>query len=570
MRLFWGLFSLAALIGGLVFIVNWGKSNVKNTPLVAILPHHNLVLEQRQKFLQELSKKTQPSTIILLSPNHFNLGSASALTSNHTWLVANGTKQIEPDNKLIDELKKLPEVEITDVFIGKEHGITNLLSEIKDYFPDSKIVPLVFRQDAPSNTVNKVFNNVFELCGNQCGVLASVDMSHYQTASIARIHDELTLRALTNLDEQEIYKAEVDSNQSLLFTILWAKKLGLTKFNLFAHTNSGLIADNPETETTTHIFGDYTTGKNSHYQSSVTFTFAGDGMFGRYIGNQFQENKFKDLFSDLGDRTFWGTDISEINLEGPISDKEITQSTAADNLNFNFSRQTIDALKFLKLTHLGLANNHTFNQGENGLKTTQKLLEDAGLESFGNPNEVSNASIARLDKNGQKLSLIGVNALMSAPGLDESIKAEKAQNRFVIVLPHWGNEYETAHSSKQEELARKWIKAGADLIIGSHPHVVEDAQVIEGKLVIYSLGNFVFDQFFSLETQRGLVVAGKLTTGKLEIVLLPIESRNLKPRIAKDSVRNFVLERVCANLGNVCQGDMLTIPLDNATNAIMK
>ncbi len=109
-------------------------------------------------------------------------------------------------------------------------------------------------------------------------------------------------------------------------------------------------------------------------------------------------------------------------------------------------------------------------------------------------------------------------------------------------------------------MARQWLAAGADLIIGGHPHVVQDAQIIDGKLVLYSLGNFVFDQTFSEETQRGLIITGELTAENLKIVLVPIRSLNLKPEILSGADKQQLIDRVCANLEDYCQNGIINLP----------
>jgi poly-gamma-glutamate synthesis protein (capsule biosynthesis protein) len=88
----------------------------------------------------------------------------------------------------------------------------------------------------------------------------------------------------------------------------------------------------------------------------------------------------------------------------------------------------------------------------------------------------------------------------------QDIKAAKARSDLVIVSCHWGREYETKHNAKQAEIAAAAIRAGASLVVGHHPHVVQEVQAIDGVTVAYSLGNFVFDQNFSPETSTGLAL----------------------------------------------------------------
>jgi poly-gamma-glutamate synthesis protein (capsule biosynthesis protein) len=265
------------------------------------------------------------------------------------------------------------------------------------------------------------------------------------------------------------------------------------------------------------------------------------------------------LFTSLGNRTLWGTDISWLNLEGPISEKIVSQPRQIDDLRFNFSNQTIKALEYLRLTTIGLANNHTLNQGQSGLLITQKILDKYNLNWQGNPSKINRESITRYEQNDLTVSLIAINLTFGINNIEETIRQEKQQGRFVIILPHWGNEYDKTHSTNQENLARSWFTAGADLIIGSHPHVIQDTQIIDGKLVFYSLGNFVFDQYFSKETQQGLILAGEISKETIKIVLLPIESKNLKPEILRSDSRKKILDKVCKNITDYCDYDLIKL-----------
>jgi poly-gamma-glutamate synthesis protein (capsule biosynthesis protein) len=158
------------------------------------------------------------------------------------------------------------------------------------------------------------------------------------------------------------------------------------------------------------------------------------------------------------------------------------------------------------------------------------------------------------------ISLIAVNGFDGdLTGLTDLIQQENQSGNFVIVIPHWGNEYQTTHSAKQEQLATTWFEAGTDLIIGMHPHVVQDAQVIDNKLVIYSLGNFVFDQTFSKETQQGLLVTGSITDDTLKLVLVPLVSRKLKPELARGLEKQDLIDRVCKNIQEYCKDGVISI-----------
>lgn len=529
-------------------------------PLVAVLPHHDLVRTQRQEMLTTLAKRSQPETIIVVSPNHFSAGQASIQTTDRIWEIDGGTAMIEPNHAVVDALVSAGVASMDDSSFNSEHGIKNILSDLHAAFPASNLVSIILKDTTSPDQLNQLTQALITACSN-CGLIASVDMSHYNPAAVADVHDIKTLRALQTLDTADIWKVEVDSPPSLALLLYWAQQQQVEQFVVADHTNSGTLLGDADAETTTHILGYYTAGAPVTVEDQLTFTFAGDMMYGREIGYQFQENNYQELFRNLGNRLFWGTDVSWANLEGPVSDQTVIQNRQPDDLIFLFSKETVQALRYLKLTSVGLANNHTANQGLKGFSTTQTMVESVGVDWVGDPYGINESSIDRYMQGDLVLSVIAVNQFDGdLSGLTDLISTEDSAGHFVLVLPHWGTEYATQHTTTQERLATEWIEAGADLIIGMHPHVVEDAQVINEKLVLYSLGNFIFDQTFSTETQEGLVVTGVLSSESVQITLVPIVSNRLQPQLLSGAAKQRMFDHVCANISNYCQAGVITIP----------
>lgn len=161
----------------------------------------------------------------------------------------------------------------------------------------------------------------------------------------------------------------------------------------------------------------------------------------------------------------------------------------------------------------GLANNHVMDYGRADLVETVAALEHVGVKTFGAGADLRQAHrTLLLEQKGVKLALLGYLDFMprwfsAAPALPgvawldaDQAKQDIAQARragadVVIVVPHWGVEQESVANVHQRRLARALIDAGADAVIGGHPHVVQDVEVYRGKPVLYSLGNFVFDGF---------------------------------------------------------------------------
>lgn len=501
-----------------------------DTPVATLVPHHDLVKDKRAEVLKDAGKVIQPETVVLLSPNHFNAGHGDFLTTSRTWELSTG--QIAPDSASIGALTEAGLVTEDEAAVRGDHGITNLLGDLKTSFPQAELVPILLRQDAAREKTEQLADALAKNCTSPSRLLiASVDFSHYQPAALANLHDRLSERALITADEDIAWRSEVDSPQSLLTLIRFAKAQNASKFTLKYHTNSGQIANSRDAETTSHIMGWYTAGTTAEPEPEVTFLIGGDMMFDRSVDAQFRGNKLQDVMADFGERVFWGTDLSLVNLEGPISSEPIPVDTRSNNLIFNFPPQTPDILSYLHINAVSLANNHSGNAGASGLVATRKLLTAKNVAAIGAQTKIDETSVARFKGSGMELSAITINTLETKTDITAQIKVEKARGNAVLVFPHWGNEYAPKHSAAQASLAHVWIEAGADIIIGSHPHVIQDAELYHSRPVIYSLGNLLFDQWFSKETQRGLLIGGRFTKDRLELVILHTESRNLKPRL---------------------------------------
>ena len=155
---------------------------------------------------------------------------------------------------------------------------------------------------------------------------------------------------------------------------------------------------------------------------------------------------------------------------------------------------------------LGLANNHSLDYGAAGLAETAVRLRQAGLAPIG-LREAGQISPEIRVANNIRLAFLAFNVVLDPAGAPDSslatwdaqggpavIAAAKAAADAVIVSVHWGLEYETRPSPTQERLAQEMLAAGADLVVGHHPHVAQPLAVTRGGLVAYSLGNFAFDQ----------------------------------------------------------------------------
>ncbi len=499
---------------------------------IVILPHLDAAKTSRQKFIQKLSA---PTDVLILSTNHFNVSDRNILYSSQKWTLASG--EINKDATAVFSGEQSPEI------IQSDHGIRNVLIDLAGQFNQANYHSFLIKDSVSPDELTNLEQKISDYCqAKNCLIVGSVDFSHYNPSSIAELHDIFAIKSLQKLDGAAIAKSETDSPNVLGLVSNLAGRNFLEKFTVYENSNTGKQSENPETETTSWVVGEYVAGPKTENES-VQLMFAGDIMMDRLIDARFKDN-FDNLFSDFKNRVFGGVDAAIANFEGPLNDGPVPRDVSVNNLIFNFPRNSAPSLKKINLSGFTLSNNHTLNDGSVGLRRTRNLLAEDGFFTFGSPDGLDELSSKTLDTT-PKINLIGLNALNSFSNeeLGRLISGAHERGEFVIVYPHWGNEYNSIHSSFQQNLAHEMIDSGADMIIGSHPHVVQDVERYKNKLIVYSLGNFVFDQTFSSETKRGLIAGINIGETMIKVSLVPVESVNLKPRIASGQTRQEVLQK---------------------------
>lgn len=265
----------------------------------------------------------------------------------------------------------------------------------------------------------------------------------------------------------------------------------------------------------------------------ATVTFVGDIMLDRFV-----ELRMKEFGEDYPFASttaiFSGSDAIVINLEGPIMAERMTANAGA--MQFSFATSVAPLLKKYGVTHASLANNHTLDKGREVFTFTRAVLNEYDIKTFGDPVLVGTSSVYREKIKNHEFVFVGLNetygrlSIASSTELVSNIKLEN-ENSIVVVFVHWGEEYKLKHNLTQEKIAHALIDAGADVIIGHHPHVVQDIDIYKEKIIFYSLGNFVFDQYFSSDTKSGLVVRMIVKNDKITYELVPVWAERSNPKI---------------------------------------
>ncbi len=259
---------------------------------------------------------------------------------------------------------------------------------------------------------------------------------------------------------------------------------------------------------------------NTGVKQDTRILFVGDMMFDRTVRKATEEKGFGHTLSCVN-QFLSGFDGVFANLEGPITAEPSVSINALPgedgNTVFTFPTTTAKLLKDSNITAVSLANNHIFDFGRDGVKSTKQYLQNAGVSYFGDPL-TDEHKVTYLTHGGYKIAIVGYNAFLgvdTVQDISRLIEEARSYVDYVFVFPHWGEEYVSA-TELQKITARAFIDAGADVVIGAHPHVIQEIEEYKGKKIYYSLGNFVFDQYFSPEVMRGLGVEVNITKEGLQ------------------------------------------------------
>jgi len=233
---------------------------------------------------------------------------------------------------------------------------------------------------------------------------------------------------------------------------------------------------------------------------SLRMLFLGDVMLGRNIGKHIKEGIDPFFYTQQITKNY---DIVNANLEGPITHTITCQKKA---YSFKFSPNTAIMLASNNINMVSLANNHSLDCYSTGLRDTKKYLTENKIGYFGGETLMESFIIQEI--NNYKVAFLGIDLSIGAIPIQTFyplVKKLDKENDFVVVNIHWGNEYELNYSTAQQIVGHTLIDNGADIIIGHHPHVIQPVEMYKNKLIFYSLGNFIFDQFTE-QTTQGIAV----------------------------------------------------------------
>ena len=264
-------------------------------------------------------------------------------------------------------------------------------------------------------------------------------------------------------------------------------------------------------------------------KTPVTLLFVGDIMLSRSVGDTMQfRNDWTWPFTRIASATRLA-DVAFGNLETTISTRGFTSGCG---FCFRANPRVVEGLLYGGFDVLSVANNHIWDYGRPAFDDTIAILASNGMQVVGGGRTLDGArGPVVVTVRGTKIAYLAYTDIL--PPSSQATATLSGANRYdalrmaedivhsrtladvVIVSFHTGTEYEALHNTTQERIYRAAIDAGADLIVGHHPHVVQDIEQYKNKWIVYSLGNFIFDQNWSLATRQGMMLDVVVENGSI-------------------------------------------------------
>lgn len=304
--------------------------------------------------------------------------------------------------------------------------------------------------------------------------------------------------------------------------------------------------------------------KKQQEMKKITISFAGDCTLGGYKG-QGGGNLFRDYYDQYGHEYFFQNvreifgqdDITYVNLEGALT----SYGQVADKtFPIKGEPEYVDILTDGSVEAVSLANNHIYDCGQDGYDSCKQLLADHGISYSGE------SETCTLERDGVRIGLVALSCWGMSDTLSGKLQTQIADLRdngceIVCVMFHGGTERAYESSTTTEEFAHQAVDYGADIVVGSHPHVVQGIEVYQGKIICYSLGNFCFganknpgDKDSFIFQQTFLVDgAGTVSYGESTVIPCKISSTDTKNDYCPTPQEGAEYDRIMQKLAQCSQ-----------------
>lgn len=353
-----------------------------------------------------------------------------------------------------------------------------------------------------------------------------------------------------------LYAVSLIVTLAVLFLLIFNEKILQTVNSQGTGQQAGtpqgteITADNQtedETELATDSWHTEATETETEEQKTTTIVFAGDVMLAGTMERYYDAEGVNRILSEELLDEMKNADICMVNNEFAFS----TRGTPMEDKQYTFraNPQNVQIMLDMGVDIVSLANNHSLDFGTEALEDTFKTLDDAGILYAGAGDSRERAEeLQIIEVNGRKFGFLAATRVIPVsqwnvenrqPGLFatyddtrlvECVKQAREKCDFLTVYVHWGIEREAYPKEYQTTIAQHCFNAGADLVIGAHPHVLQGIEFMDGKPVFYSLGNYIFSQNIA---RTALVKVEVAEDGEVTYSLIPAYAQNGKTQLCE-------------------------------------
>jgi poly-gamma-glutamate synthesis protein (capsule biosynthesis protein) len=295
-------------------------------------------------------------------------------------------------------------------------------------------------------------------------------------------------------------------------------------------------------------------------ETKVKLAFVGDILLADTVEKLLLQNGYDYPYTNV--KTLLSEpDLTVANLETPVTERGEKQTK---EYVYRSSPQALPALRDSGIDVVNLANNHVMDYGAEGLLDTVSNLDAAGIPHVGAGSNLDEAlKPVIVEKNGIRIAVLGFSRVVpnsgwkanaNQPGVAdtysytvpvETIRNTKQQADLVVVFAHWGTERKDTPDPVQTDLAHRYIDAGADLVIASHPHVLQGLESYKDKWIAYSLGNFIFTTNDVAKTWETIVLQAECAkTGACSLKAVPVLTKWASPEPLEGEAGAKLLQRL--------------------------
>lgn len=472
--------------------------------------------------LESIPEPEKYKTVAILADTNHSSDTHKIFTYSDPGVLKNATF----DRETIQKLQEANIVASLGAVPQESFWNKPFINELTEHFPDSKFILLSLNKSlaTPEAAGYALKSHLPE----ESIVFALADFEPNQNQLIHEFQKNYTHEILSQFDETHFKDLPLEETVPLEVIGRYLRLQGATKSREIGEKQ--------------FLFQK---GEKVNEPSTVYMVSFGDIMLGRFVRVLMDSNGLEYPFEKMDNDYLRVNDLLLANLEGPITNSAVRSSTG---MSFGFFPDVAPILKKYHFDLLSQANNHSLDKRIAGYEESLEFIRGAGIIPFGRQHGIGKKSVAYSHIRGQKFAFFGLEDVNSPINEQQALATVKnlvSQEYKVIVYPHWGIEYQNRPNDRQRGLAHSWIDAGAYAVIGHHPHVIQTYETYNRHPIFYSLGNAVFDQYWSIPTQEGLSIALAMNGEHITIYFLPIkidrsQMRLMNPDEARAQLKKLV------------------------------